>query len=191
MTDTMIKSVAAALVGVCAVYVVSRDEQAPVPSHAVVVPQPNVPEPESFMPSAPEPPEQPLEEPAQEWIRSWPKAQQVAQTGSYDLVWVHLTASWCAPCQKIKPWLDQLDLGAHPRVLFVELDADAAWPQHDGPHPTWKAWGSPSLPTDYVLAANAGFDVLVGPTETPLTSAQDLADYIARSIKESRESNDE
>lgn len=52
-------------------------------------------------------------------------AQYQALLNSKKLVLVDFYAEWCAPCQKMKPYLDEISKEMKDRVVVVRIDADA------------------------------------------------------------------
>jgi thioredoxin 1 len=36
---------------------------------------------------------------------------------------LHFTASWCSPCQKIKPIIEEF-IDKHPEVMYTKIDVD-------------------------------------------------------------------
>lgn len=52
-------------------------------------------------------------------------AQYQAMLNSKKLVLVDFYADWCAPCQKMKPYLDEISNEMKTNVVVVRIDADA------------------------------------------------------------------
>ena len=70
---------------------------------------------------------------------------------------IELWASWCGPCVRIAPAVDQLQKD-HPDILFLSISADATkikaeqfWKQHDPSSYKWRlsAWSSEGLSKEY------------------------------------------
>lgn len=52
-------------------------------------------------------------------------AQYNALLNSNKLVLVDFYADWCAPCKKMKPYLDEISKEMKDKVVVVRIDADA------------------------------------------------------------------
>jgi thioredoxin len=51
-------------------------------------------------------------------------AQYQALFNTNKLVLIHFTAEWCAPCKKMKPFLDEISKEYKTKVMVVRIDAD-------------------------------------------------------------------
>ena len=58
-------------------------------------------------------------------VQGMTKAQYDALLDSKKLVLVDFYADWCAPCKKIKPFLDNISKDMGEQVTIVRIDADA------------------------------------------------------------------
>ena len=52
-------------------------------------------------------------------------AQYQALFNTNKLVLVNFSAEWCAPCKKMKPYLDEISKEYKDKVTVVRIDADA------------------------------------------------------------------
>lgn len=57
--------------------------------------------------------------------RGMTMAQYRSLTNSNKLVLVSFSADWCAPCQRMKPFIDQISREYKDRIVVVRIDVDA------------------------------------------------------------------
>ena len=98
--------------------------------------------------------------------------KQVATKAEFDaelakaggkLVVVDFTASWCPPCQRIKPVFEGLEVEFSDEVLFIKVDVDEN-------NETASSCGVSAMPTFQYFKNGEKVDELIGASESELKS---------------------
>ncbi|MBQ9466458.1 MAG: redoxin domain-containing protein [Muribaculaceae bacterium] len=81
-------------------------------------------------------------------------------------------ATWCGPCRRLAPYMDQLARQYAGRVDFYSVDVDAN-------KDVWQAYRvRNSIPTVYIISTNGRYDYFTGLPEDPISTISNRIDRI-------------